>query len=290
MDLTWATIWFCHTDWSVKLKSSLLWAVWSSLDSALLAIVVEVSNSRLSLFSWDFARVSVWLLIQIKTFTLKRSLLLTSYPSPSRWANHARTKPSIQNPDIYTVENIWYACTAPLSPRFFAIAEIRHTHTHNNMPLELHPLRHNNKWLDVLVNKETRNDAIGWQCAQTRRRHPTALLNFTVGSSGRMAQSPVAYTCDGCVNVAMLWNVTIHSLFVYFFSGTTPCLQIYFSKPYIQLSPKSVRFLKEIPHKHTQQTLTLYRCFIHVVVWLQCHRRGSYIRMTRGVEKYVLYI
>ena len=111
---------------------------------------------------------------------------------------------------------------------------------------------------------------------------PTALLNFTVGSSGRMAQSPVAYTCDGCVNVAMLWNVTIHSLFVYFFSGTTPCLQIYFSKPYIQLSPKSVRFLKEIPHKHTQQTLTLYCCFIHVVVWLQCHRRGSYIEWQEG--------
>ena len=37
----------CCTDWTVMLKSSLLWAAWSSLNCLLLATVVEVSVWRL---------------------------------------------------------------------------------------------------------------------------------------------------------------------------------------------------------------------------------------------------
>ena len=37
----------CCTDWTVMLKSSLLWVAWSSLDCLLLATVVEVSISHL---------------------------------------------------------------------------------------------------------------------------------------------------------------------------------------------------------------------------------------------------
>ena len=37
----------CCTDQTVMLKSSLLWAAWSSLDSALMATVIKASNSHL---------------------------------------------------------------------------------------------------------------------------------------------------------------------------------------------------------------------------------------------------